>query len=104
EAVGTTAELAASPADRTLDLSGHVVMPGMVNVHHHMYQNLTRVMAQDDELFVWLKTLYPIWARLDDEALSIAAKVAMVELMGSGCTTTSDHLYILPNNSTLDSS
>lgn len=103
-AIGTTAELAASPADRTLDLSGHVVMPGMVNVHHHMYQNLTRVMVQDDELFVWLKTLYPIWARLDDDALGVAAKVAMVELIASGCTTTSDHLYILPNNSTLDSS
>jgi cytosine/adenosine deaminase-related metal-dependent hydrolase len=104
EAVGTTAELAASAADRTLDLSGHVVMPGMVNVHHHMYQNLTRVMVQDDELFVWLKTLYPIWARLDDDALGVAARVAMVELIASGCTTTSDHLYILPNNSTLDSS
>jgi cytosine/adenosine deaminase-related metal-dependent hydrolase len=104
EAVGTTAELAATVADRVLDLSGHVVMPGMVNIHHHMYQNLTRVMVQDDELFVWLKTLYPIWARLDDEALHVAAKVAMVELIASGCTTTSDHLYVLPNNSTLDSS
>jgi cytosine/adenosine deaminase-related metal-dependent hydrolase len=104
EAVGTTTELADTPADRVLDLAGHVVMPGMVNIHHHMCQNLTRVMVQDDELFVWLKTLYPIWSRLDEEALFVAAKVAMVELIASGCTTTSDHLYVLPNNSTLDSS
>ena len=103
-AVGTTAELSGLEADRVLDLSGHVVMPGMVNTHHHMYQNLTRVMVQDDELLVWLKTLYPIWARLDDDAIRISAKVAMAELIHSGCTTSSDHLYILPNNCTLDSS
>jgi cytosine/adenosine deaminase-related metal-dependent hydrolase len=103
EAVGTTAELAAHAADETLDLSGHLVMPGMVNTHHHMYQNLTRVMVQDDELFVWLRTLYPIWAELDDAAIHVSAKVAMAELIQSGCTTSSDHLYILPNNATLDS-
>ncbi|MER9060560.1 8-oxoguanine deaminase [Mesorhizobium sp. M0933] len=102
EAVGTTAELSASSADEVLDLSGHVVMPGMVNTHHHMYQNLTRVMAQDDELLVWLKTLYPIWAELDDDAIGVSARVAMAELIHSGCTTSSDHLYILPNNCTLD--
>ncbi|MER8704405.1 8-oxoguanine deaminase [Mesorhizobium sp. M1088] len=102
EAVGTTAELSASSADEVLDLSGHVVMPGMVNTHHHMYQNLTRVMAQNDELLVWLKTLYPIWAELDDDAISVSARVAMAELIHSGCTTSSDHLYILPNNCTLD--
>lgn len=102
EAVGTTAELAASDADDVLDLSGHIVMPGMVNTHHHMYQNLTRLMVQDDELLVWLKTLYPIWARLDDDAIGISARVAMAELIRSGCTTSSDHLYILPNNCTLD--
>ena len=101
--VGTAAELAAEPADRVLDLSGHVVMPGMVNTHHHMYQNLTRVMVQDDELFVWLATLYPIWARLDDEAIHVSALVAMAELIASGCTTSSDHLYILPNDCRLDS-
>jgi cytosine/adenosine deaminase-related metal-dependent hydrolase len=102
EAVGTTAELGASGADEVLDLSGHVVMPGMVNTHHHMYQNLTRVMVQDDELLIWLKTLYPIWARLDDDAIGVSARVAMAELIHSGCTTSSDHLYILPNNCTLD--
>ena len=103
ERVGATEELAAMPSDRMLDLSGHIVMPGMVNTHHHMYQNLTRVMVQDDELFVWLKTLYPIWARLDDDAIYASAAIAMAELIQSGCTTTSDHLYILPNNCTLDS-
>ncbi|MEO1020525.1 MAG: amidohydrolase family protein, partial [Pseudomonadota bacterium] len=95
EAVGTTARLEGIAADRVLDLNGHVVMPGMINTHHHMYQNLTRVMVQDDELFVWLKTLYPIWARLDDDAIRISARIAMAELIQSGCTTSSDHLYIL---------
>jgi cytosine/adenosine deaminase-related metal-dependent hydrolase len=98
-----TVAMGAVAPDRTLDLTGHIVMPGMVNTHHHMYQNLTRVMVQDDELFVWLKTLYPIWARLDDDAINVSAKVAMAELMLSGCTTSSDHLYILPNGSRLDS-
>ena len=100
--VGTTAELADAQADQVLDWSGHVVMPGMVNTHHHMYQNLTRVMVQDDELFVWLRTLYPIWAKLDEAAIDASARVAMAELMLSGCTTSSDHLYILPNDCTID--
>lgn len=102
EKVGTTAELAGETADEVIDLSGHIVMPGMVNIHHHMYQNLTRVMVQDDELLVWLKTLYPIWSNLDDDAIGTSARVAMAELIASGCTTSSDHLYILPNNCTLD--
>lgn len=102
EAVGTTQEFQQVEADGVLDLTGHIVMPGMVNIHHHMYQNLTRVMVQDDELLVWLKTLYPIWSNLDDDAIGVSARVAMAELMASGCTTSSDHLYILPNNCTLD--
>jgi cytosine/adenosine deaminase-related metal-dependent hydrolase len=103
ERIGTAAELADVVADRTLDLAGHIVMPGMVNTHHHMYQNLTRVMVQDDELFVWLKTLYPVWSRLDDDAIYASARVAMAELILSGCTTSSDHLYVLPNNARIDS-
>ncbi|WP_159587286.1 8-oxoguanine deaminase [Chelativorans xinjiangense] len=102
EAVGTTHELGGRRADRALDLSCHIVMPGMVNTHHHMYQNLTRVMVQDDELLVWLKTLYPVWAELDDEAIAASARIAMAELIQSGCTTSSDHLYVLPNDCTLD--
>ena len=78
EAVGSSAEMSAMQADETLDLSGHVVMPGMVNIHHHMYQTLTRVMVQDDELLVWLKTLYPIWAKLDDEAMRISDRKSVV--------------------------
>jgi len=102
ERVATTYEIGSMPADRVLDLSGHIVMPGMVNTHHHMYQTLTRVMVQDDELFVWLTTLYPIWARLDDQAIYVSARVAMAELIQSGCTTSSDHLYVLPNDATID--
>lgn len=101
-AVGTTADLVGLPADRVVSLTGHVVTPGLVNTHHHMYQNLTRVMVQDDPLFVWLKTLYPIWARLDDEAIRVSARVAMAELIATGCTTSSDHLYIQPNDVRLD--
>ena len=103
-AVGTDAELAevGAGADRVIDLTDHVVMPGMVNTHHHFYQNLTRVMVQDDPLFVWLKTLYPIWARLDDDANRVSSRMAMAELIHSGCTTTSDHLYIMPGDFRLD--
>ena len=102
EQVAPSSEIGSVPADRVLDLCGHIVMPGMVNTHHHMYQTLTRVMVQDDELFVWLTTLYPIWARLDDEAIYVSARVAMAELIQSGCTTSSDHLYVLPNDATID--
>lgn len=103
EQVGKTAELPAT-ADEVLDLRDHVVIPGMVNTHHHMYQTLTRVVppAQDVELFRWLKTLYPIWARMRAEHVYISALVAMAELMLSGCTTSSDHLYIFPNDCRLD--
>lgn len=103
EAVGRTADLP-DTADEVLDLSGHVVLPGLVNTHHHFYQSLTRVVpaAQDKELFDWLVTLYPIWARLTPEAITVSAQVAAAELVLSGCTTASDHLYMFPNGSRLD--
>lgn len=102
ELVGETADLP-DTADEILDLKNHIILPGLVNTHHHMYQTLTRVFAQDDDLFTWLKTLYPIWANLTDEAIYISTKTALAELALSGCTTTSDHLYVFPNDCTLDS-
>ncbi len=104
EQVGPTAELPQT-ADDVLDLQGrHVVLPGLVNTHHHFFQTLTRVVpaAQDCSLFNWLQTLYPIWARLTAEDIYISAQIAAAELILSGCTTASDHLYIYPNNCTLD--
>ncbi len=93
-------------ADEVIDLSGHVLLPGLVNTHHHMYQSLTRAVpaAQDADLFQWLKVLYPIWARLTPEMISVSAQTAMAELILSGCTTSSDHLYIYPNGARLDDS
>ncbi len=102
EAAGALETMPAQTADEVLDLSNHVVLPGLVNTHHHMYQSLTRVLAQDLELFGWLKTLYPIWSRLTGEAVYVSAKLAMAELMLSGCTTSSDHLYIYPNDVELE--
>lgn len=90
-------------ADTVLDLAGHVVLPGLINTHHHLYQSLTRVIAQDADLFTWLKTLYPIWANLTDEAIYVSTITGLAELALSGCTTSSDHLYIFPNDCTLDS-
>ncbi len=89
-------------ADRVIDASGMVVLPGLVNTHHHFYQTLTRVIAPNDKLFEWLTTLYPIWARMDGEAVYISALTAMAELILSGCTTASDHLYLFPNGAKLD--
>ena len=102
EAVGPTADL--PPADTVIDLSDHVLLPGLVNTHHHFYQTLTRAIpaAQDATLFNWLKTLYPIWTGLTGEAVYVSTLVAAAELLRSGCTTTSDHLYIYPNDVTLD--
>ncbi|MEN6481081.1 MAG: 8-oxoguanine deaminase [Anaerolineaceae bacterium] len=91
-------------ADEVLDLDGYLVLPGMINTHHHFYQTLTRVVpaAQDSNLFNWLKTLYPIWARMTPDDISISTKTALAELALSGCTTASDHLYLFPNGSKLD--
>jgi cytosine/adenosine deaminase-related metal-dependent hydrolase len=102
EAVGTTAELANEPADSSISLHGHVVTPGLVNTHHHMFQNLTRCFAQDSELFGWLTTLYPLWRNITPEMITVSAKIAMAELMLSGCTTSSDHLYLYVNGTRVD--
>jgi 8-oxoguanine deaminase len=103
EAVGITEELPQT-ADEVIDLTGHVVLPGLVNTHHHFYQTLTRAMpaAQDANLFHWLTTLYPIWARMTPEHIYLSTKTALAELALSGCTTASDHLYLFPNGSRLD--
>nr|WP_217345403.1 8-oxoguanine deaminase [Noviherbaspirillum sp. L7-7A]MBV0879680.1 8-oxoguanine deaminase [Noviherbaspirillum sp. L7-7A] len=105
EQVGPSAELPAE-ADEIIDAGGLLVMPGMVNTHHHMYQSLTRVVpdAQDGELFKWLGALYPVWAGLTGEMIRVSTQTAMAELMLSGCTTSSDHLYIYPNDCRLDDS
>ncbi len=102
ESVGATTDLQEQSADDIIDCSKHIVLPGLVNTHHHMVQSLTRVIAQNDELFGWLKALYPIWSGLTGDAVYTASKLAMAELIHSGCTTSSDHLYIYPNDVTLD--
>ena len=93
-------------ADEVINARGHAVLPGLVNTHHHMYQSLTRAIpaAQNAELFGWLKTLYPIWAGLTPEMVQVSTQVAMAELLLSGCTTSSDHLYLYPNGVRLDDS
>jgi 8-oxoguanine deaminase len=103
EQVGRTEELPAQ-ADTVLDLSGHIVFPGLINTHHHFYQTLTRAVpaAQNANLFNWLKTLYPIWARMTPEDIFTSTQTALAELALSGCTTASDHLYLFPNGSKLD--
>lgn len=101
--VGPTADLPQT-ADKILDMSGHIVLPGLVNTHHHFYQTLTRAVpaAQDANLFNWLKTLYPIWARMTPDDIFTSTQTALSELALSGCTTASDHLYLFPNGSRLD--
>lgn len=91
-------------ADEVIDARRLVVIPGLVNTHHHMYQSLTRAIAavQNAELFGWLRGLYPIWAGLTPEMVRVSTQVAMAELLMSGCTTSSDHLYIYPNGVRLD--
>jgi cytosine/adenosine deaminase-related metal-dependent hydrolase len=102
EEVGKTAELPKA-ADEVLDLQNrYIVMPGLVNCHHHFYQVLTRVVKPDGTLFPWLKALYPIWAKMRSNDIYLSAKLAAAELLLSGCTTSSDHLYILPNDCRID--
>lgn len=102
--VGREADVPAGLLDgaEVRDLSGHVVLPGLVNTHHHLYQTLTRCIAPDSGLFVWLKTLYPIWLRLTPDAAFDSAQLGLAELALSGCTTSSDHLYLFPNGVRLD--
>jgi cytosine/adenosine deaminase-related metal-dependent hydrolase len=87
-------------ADTAHDLRGAVVTPGLVNTHHHLWQNLTRARAQDEDLFGWLKALYPIWSAIDEEAEYAAARVGLAELALSGCTTVFDHHYLFPPGAT----
>ena len=105
EAIGPASTLP-QQADEVIDARGHLVMPGLVNTHHHMYQSLTRAIpaVQNAELFSWLRGLYPIWAGLTPEMVQVSTQVAMAELLLSGCTTSSDHLYIYPNGVRLDDS
>ncbi len=103
EAVGTTGDLP-DTADEVIEARDQIVIPGLVNTHHHMVQTLTRAMVQDNELFGWLKGLYPVWANLTPEMVKVSTQTAMAELLLSGCTTSSDHLYIYPNGVNLEDS
>nr|WP_315205828.1 8-oxoguanine deaminase [uncultured Albidiferax sp.] len=107
--LGTAADLPPTllhSADEVINATGHLVIPGLVNTHHHMFQSLTRAIppVQNAELFGWLRGLYPIWAGLTPEMVHVSTQVAMAELLLSGCTTSSDHLYIYPNGVQLDDS
>lgn len=103
EKVGPTHTLP-EKADEVLNATGYLILPGLINTHHHFYQTLTRAIpeAQDANLFNWLTTLYPIWARMTPEDIRISTQTALAELALSGCTTASDHLYVFPNGSSLD--
>jgi cytosine/adenosine deaminase-related metal-dependent hydrolase len=110
-AVGSAADiaawLAAAPAQtppQVIDLTGCVLLPGLINGHHHLYQSLTRTLGTGAglALFDWLKTLYPIWAGLDPDAVHVSARLALAELLLSGATTVVDHLYLFPNGVRLD--
>jgi 8-oxoguanine deaminase len=96
---GLIAQVGSGPpptADERVDLAGALVTPGLVNTHHHLYQNLTRARAQQADLFTWLRELYPIWAEIDAEAEYAAARTGLAELALSGCSTVFDHHYIFP--------
>ncbi len=101
--VGATDSLP-TDADETLDASGLIVLPGLVNTHHHLYQSLTRAVpgAQDAPLFDWLRTLYPIWARLTPDDVDLSTRTGLLEMAHGGCTTVFDHQYLWPNGSSVD--
>jgi cytosine/adenosine deaminase-related metal-dependent hydrolase len=103
ELVGPTSELP-DRADETVDLRDHLVLPGLVNTHHHLYQTLTRVVpsAQSAGLFDWLRSLYPIWARMTPDHVRISTRLGLTELALSGCTTAFDHQYLWPNGASVD--
>ncbi|MBI1801327.1 MAG: 8-oxoguanine deaminase [Chloroflexi bacterium] len=103
EQVAPTADLP-QHADHIINGRDHVIIPGLVNTHHHLYQSLTRVVpaAQNGTLFQWLVALYPVWANLTAEAVYVSALLALSELALSGCTTVADHLYLFPNDAALD--
>lgn len=106
QAVGTHEELAEQIAscDDVISFDHHIVIPGMVNTHHHLFQNLTRLIpeAQNESLFGWLQTLYPIWQNLEPDDFYISTALGLAELALSGCTTSSDHQYIFPNGAELE--
>ncbi len=106
--IGAADDLAHHTAtvDEVIDARKHLVTPGLINTHHHMVQSLTRAVpaVQNAELFSWLRGLYPIWAGLTPDMVRVSNQVAMAELLLSGCTTSSDHLYIYPNGVRLDDS
>lgn len=103
ESVGPSHDLPAD-ADEVVDLTDHVVLPGLVNTHHHLYQTLTRAFpgAQDTGLFDWLRTLYPVWARLTPGHVRIATRLGLAEMALTGATTVFDHQYLWPNGSRID--
>lgn len=103
ERVGATKDLPES-ADEIFDAAGMLVMPGLINTHHHIYQTLTRVYppAQNVGLFAWLRALYPVWANLTPEAVRVSSTLGMLELAKSGVTTVFDHQYLWPNGSQVD--
>jgi len=103
EAIGPAETLAQSP-DATIDCSRMLLVPGLVNTHHHFYQTLTRNVpgTQDVKLFDWLQKLYPMWARFTPEAIRISTRIAIAELLLSGCTTSVDHGYVWPNGARVD--
>jgi 8-oxoguanine deaminase len=103
EQVAPSAELPTT-ADEVLDLQGHLVLPGLVNTHHHLYQTLFRAVpaVAEGNVFNWLITLYQMWARLTPEALQVATQTGLAELVLSGCTTAFDHGYVFPNGCRVD--